>query len=244
MTATCSAFSTFKSVNQFTPSYETRIRNIFGDKVDQVGGTSDPVSLMQGTSTFSLVLPKALKAQAYDVSVALVGTDESTSNTVNIHYVMRGASGTVQNAVFDKVNYINGDVAVLKILISDPADTFFGSRVGTGTILQNKTVIINITEKDGTACGSSTRELGSKEDYLTLNIPIIANCTNPSADVTFAAVSRDGVQQVLDSKTFTTPNVSVTESAVSPSTTSIIIIILCLILAAIIIFIYEKLHKK
>ena len=247
LTASCSVFSTFKGTNSFTPAFETRARNIFGPKVADAGGATSSISIKQGTSTISLVLPKALNPQAYDVLLTLAANAGAvTSNTVDFHYVIRGISGTVQNAVFDKASYVAGDTANLKILISDPADTFSGSRAGSSTPIVNKIVNVTITAKDGTACGSISQSLYSKDgDLLNLKIPITADCSNPSANVTFSAAPVGGTQQVLDSKTFTTPPEVKNPSGYNNiSTKNIIIIIICLILLAIIVSIYEKFHKK
>ena len=248
LTVSCSVFSTFKGTASFNPIFETRARNIFGNKVDQTGGATGSISIKQGTSTISLALPKALSPQAYDVLLTLVSSDGSNkSNTIVSHYVLRGVSGTIQNNVFDKTSYKAGDTANLKVLISEPADNFFNSRAKTDTVLTNKTIKVVITDIAGIVCGSTTKSMTANDsNYLTVAIPITIDCVNPSANITFSAASSNGTQQVLDSKNFTTP-----PEPPQPSTNTsdsltyiIIIIIICLLILAIIIKKYEKNLKK
>ncbi len=245
LTATCSVSSILKLTTSFTPLFETRVRDIFGVKADQTGGATSSISIKHGTSTISLVLPKALKPQAYDVLFNLTYNDGSvTSNTINFHYVLNGSSGTVQNVIFDKLSYVAGDTANLKILISDAADTFSGSRTG-GTSISNKIVNISLISKDVVTCGSISKSLSANDsEYLTLSIPISVDCFNPTASVTFSTTGTDGTQQVLDSKTFTTPLQTQTPPLANSSMPTTVIVLISLILIAVIIFIYEKFHKK
>ena len=113
------------------PVFETRYRTAYGSVVPQTGGDANPISFSAGQKkSFSIVLPKAENPQAYEVLITLK-TGEVLSNMTGVHYVIRGASATIQNVSLDKNYYTKGDTAVLSLVWTPSADTFPNSRLGT-----------------------------------------------------------------------------------------------------------------
>jgi hypothetical protein len=130
---TCTVSNTSDKVMSVSPSYETHIRTVYGQLVTQEGGDIGEISFNAGEKkTISLVLPKATKAQAYDIKIALK-SGNIYSNYITAHYVLRGISATIQNFSLDKDSYNKNDVATLSFVWSPSADGFFGSRFGPST---------------------------------------------------------------------------------------------------------------
>ena len=201
---TCSVSNASSSDITVTPVFETYYRTTFGEKVEQVGGSFEEVTLKPGDNKLTLTLPKATKPQAYDVKLMLKErlmdeADKQSSNSVVFHYVLRGASATIQNVLFDKDYYQKGDTADISFLWSPSADGFFGSRAGQGTELSNVTLELSISDSDGLACSDVLQQaLDPNNQNLNLKIPIKEDCLNPEASVTL----KDGSGAVIASREF------------------------------------------
>lgn len=85
---------------------------MYGRKVDMPYPlVNAPVSLQPGEmKDISFVIPKPEKPQAYDVRVSLhdTTTNRPVSGNVVAHYVLRGASATIQNVSLSKASYAKG----------------------------------------------------------------------------------------------------------------------------------------
>ena len=83
----------------------------------------------QITKTIAFVIPHAAKPQAYSTTLTLTADGKQASNSVPIHYVIQGVSGTLFNLVIDKTKYRKGDTAMVTFSWSGSADNFPGARV-------------------------------------------------------------------------------------------------------------------
>jgi hypothetical protein len=195
---TCSALNSSKNTVSETPLYETHLRNIYGEIVQQNGGDTTPVSFKAlEKKTISLTLPVALNPQSYDVKVSLKSGD-ITSNFVNIHYVIRGESATIQNLSLDKDYYSKNDNAKLSFIWAPSADSFPGSRLGF-PVLPVITLFASINDDKNVECISPISQKiadssnGGKEE---LSASVLANCNNPQATL----ILKDSNGKVLDQK--------------------------------------------
>jgi hypothetical protein len=194
---TCTAKNPSSSVVSVTPSYETYLRNVYGEMVSQTGGDMNPMSFKAlEKKTISLVLPKALKSQSYDVKVELK-SGAVVSNTIKVHYVLRGASATIQNFSLDKDYYNKNDVANISFIWSPSADSFSDSRLGTPTqpIINLVASISNDQKKECVAPINQIMDI-TKAGKIDLSATIITDCNNPQATVTL----KDDKGNILDQK--------------------------------------------
>ncbi len=237
---TCTVLNSGNNAITVTPVFETHHRTVFGEKVEQVGGSAEDVTLKSGNNKLTLTLPKAAKPQAYDVKLTLTDKVANlSSNSVVFHYVLRGASATIQNVLLDKDYYKKGETAGISFLWSPSADGFPGSRAGQGTALSGAALELSIFNSDALACADTLRQtLDQNNQNIDLKVPIKENCLNPKAFVTL----KDASGAVIASREF-----AITSSATSvpPSSASggIYMILALLILLIIILAAYFR-HKK
>ena len=168
------------------PNYETTYRTAYGNIVPGEGGTSESVILKsQERKNLLLELPKAKSPQAYDVKVSLKNGEE-VSNSVSIHYVIRGNSATINNITLDKDYYTKGDIAQLSFVWSGQADIFPGNRSGIKGFNQN-IVTTQIFNNKGKECSDKVEQsinTGSPNPIIEIPINIKSNCANPTVNLT------------------------------------------------------------
>ncbi|MDP1883864.1 MAG: hypothetical protein Q8L10_00695, partial [Candidatus Moranbacteria bacterium] len=149
--------------------------------------------------SFYFVIPKALTPQAYDAVLEL--TDKQgkiISNKLSFHYVLRGASATIQNLRLDKDYYLKGETARASIYWTPAADNFYGARFAP---TDNGKVFLEIAIKS--AAGNLCTEKYDKEadpgartsDY---DLPVTSNCVDPRIIVSI----KDGQGNILDQKEY------------------------------------------
>lgn len=196
----CSVINNSTNTVNISPVFTTYYRTIFGDKVQNEEQVNQPIQLKAGEKKeVSLVLPKALNPQAYDIKVSLIEGDKS-SNSIITHYVLKGIAATIQNLSLDKDYYKKGEVADISFIWSPPADNFPGARLDMTEIGMSK-LKISITNKNDKSCGQVLeKDLNSNFKDPIINIPysIEKDCSNPS--VSAILTSKDGT--ILDQKNF------------------------------------------
>jgi hypothetical protein len=247
ITATCEVLNTFTSKVGLVPVFETHFRTMFGNVVDQIGGATSTIAVQTGTSSISFELPKATQPQAYSVSTSLINDDKSViSNSVVFHYVLRGASGTIQNTVFDKSYYAKGDVAHLQIFTSPSADMFPDSRLGYGTNIVNQTLGISIADKLGISCASTQSQvLNTNDNVINTSILITKDCTDPTAKIAFSGGSSTASSstRLLDSKEFQAISTT-TLPLFTPKNNSPMVAIIAIIGGLILLVLILIIHKR
>lgn len=173
----CNVANHFNKEVEFTPTFEIYRRSSFGEKIkDSQTDLGEFQFNSEEEETISFVLPIDMDPQAYDVSVSLKSGDEIISNSVFMHYVLKGAGATIQNIVFDKVNYLKGETAKVNLFWTDSADQFEGSRV-EGTKVENLKVDLSIKDgESGNVCGQVVKPLNSERSIIQITVPITQNC--------------------------------------------------------------------
>lgn len=170
------------------PQFTTFERSVYGPQVETELPIVQSVTLPVAKNTpISFAVPKATQAQAYDVVLQLVDTKGAIVSTkVAGHYVVQGASATVQNVVFDKSAYGAGEVAEVMITWSLAADAFSGAR-GTGTTLPALSLSIALADSTGAFCSNPT--VVSIENGSTVTqaqVPVVSQCNGPQVLVGIA----------------------------------------------------------
>jgi len=197
------------------PSFETHVRTLVGPVVPDTHDAQSAVSVNAGAEqTLSFTLPKALSPQAYDALLTLQTADgKSVSNTIRIHYVLRGASATVQMLSLNKDSYAAGDTAQIKFWWTGSADKFFGSRK-PATDNQAKTVRFTLVDGGGNSCAAPldtpvpTNPSGATPG--SVSISVTKNCSNPS--VTMSVIDASGKVLAEKSTALTTNGTTPTSS--------------------------------
>ena len=195
------------------PIFNTHYRSMYGDKAEV-----EPLASLEATvaggarKKVSFTIPKALLPQSYDVSIELVSKETHTtvSNTVVAHYVLQGASATIQNVKLDKTSYAQGEELTAEFFWTPSADGFQGARGGRGTEVATTTLTMTVEDDAGVACiDPLTRAVNPSERQFTIQTITTAPCATPHATFTLA----DSTGKVLSTRTVVSPLVLEAEEA-------------------------------
>jgi len=188
----CKVKNAFTQAVRVTPYMADFLRDRYGEALGGSAYDQYAVDLKAG-ETKQIQVPVTLptKAQAYDTSLSLRDGKGFESNTIFIHYVLRGASATIQQISLDKTSYALGSSAVATVAWSASADSFPGSRVGSGTTISGLTMNLDLSS-GGTLCGKASQELSSSS-IEKITIPVNASCYSPRLRV---SVSNKGGEQL------------------------------------------------
>jgi hypothetical protein len=179
---TCTATNHFATTQKFTPFFETFERTMYGKRTPVELMPQRTLSLPAGAKEAVIIaVPKALKPQAYDTVLRLVGDDGNViSSMVLLHYVVQGPSATVQNVVFDKSKYEVGDTAHIQVVWTEAADTFIGAR-GQGTAVGTLSMRFTMTDTDGAVCANPrTMILPAGETVTAVKLAVTTTCVEPN----------------------------------------------------------------
>ncbi|MEI7709276.1 MAG: hypothetical protein WCI76_01010 [bacterium] len=183
LVANCSVVNSSSSEITVTPKFTTTNRNAFGSVAPQEQSSLSSITLKAKESKIiSLQIPKAINPQAYNTELVFTNSNgASVSNEVAFHYVLRGMSATIQQATFDKDEYMAGDTARVSLIVSGTADSFVGSRITTPTSLTSASVQYSIMGDSGACSVLATTVFALSK--ASLNVPITADCVNPKLSV-------------------------------------------------------------
>lgn len=252
----CKVKNGFSTETSVVPSFDTFLRNTYGDKISSA--KQEAINLAAGEErSIDFVIPKAEKPQAYDAVLVFLGSDgKEISNKVIAHYVVQGQSASIRTINFDKDSYVKGDTAKVFFRWVGNADSFEGSRKGE---VENS-YVLEITVKDGSSgtCADLYQEkLGVDTlENLNLDININKDCPSPVS----LAVLKDENGNILDSQEYklagqaaavTPPTETVGDEnnagnkTGSPSTSKLILgIVAFLTIISLILIIYSKFKIK
>jgi hypothetical protein len=236
LSLTCTAFNSSKSDIKAIPSYETHYRTSFGSIVPQNGGDIKPIVIKAGEKkSFSVVLPKASLSQSYNVDLFLNNNDQK-SNPISVHYVLRGASASIQNISLNKDYYKRGEAALISFVFTPSADSFTGSRFGKTTLNSVKSKI-EITNGKGKSCSKIQENVipNDSSPKVDSSLPITSSCLDPIVSVTLTDAS--GI--VLDQKELKI----VTSNQTKTDSNNIYIITIIILIIIVLVFIYIKRKK-
>lgn len=222
---TCNTINHTKDTLSLTPTYETRNHSSFGDVANTTGGDAMPIKFAPSKSeSFSVLLPKAVTPQIYNLKVSLVGT--SSSNAVSVQYIVRGITASIKNLSFDKDYYSRGDKALLTLLwnSSSNQDKFLRSdNLYTSTPLISVDGVI--TNDNGGKCAQKFTQNLSNGFKIEMPVSITAKCLNPHVSLTL----KDDKGATLDQKDFSVTTIIPPQQTL-PSTNKILLAILIVII--------------
>ena len=188
------------------PYFDTFRRSLYGEEVKMAYPQAEPITFAKGEKkTIEFAIPKPDAPQAYDVSVVLAGsqTKSPISNRISAHYVLRGASATIQNAFFNQASYKKGDPMTLSLFWTSSTDTFPDSRAGEGTKIDSVFAALRVTDESGNLCTESKKQplFSDVSGMATLTATAKQDCMNPTATITLL----DGDGAILDTRMIETP---------------------------------------
>jgi hypothetical protein len=184
------------------PTFETFKRSVFGEKFEMDYPNFNPINIKAATEqNLTLTLPKATLPQAYDIAMTLSENGADASNRLVVHYVLQGASATIQTLNFSQNYYDAGEEINLELLWTGSADSFPDSRLGTSTDLEGLVVAsVSIVDGEGNACAAPfSQTLDS--DKVTLKTISNIECVSPVAFVSL--IKADGT--TLDARSIVVP---------------------------------------
>lgn len=182
----CSMKNTSQGTQVLSPKFTTYRRSISsGTQVSVPEMSPQNVTLQAGEEKdITVTLPKASLPQAYDIDT--VFTDQSgtpVARDIIVHYVLRGASGTLQNILLDKDSYQAGDTAMATITFSGSADAFPDARGSeTGTDFGTMNLEVTLRSADGKNCSVPKTETFSREagPQQKLSLSVTKDCQWPT----------------------------------------------------------------
>lgn len=175
-------------------------RNIMGDQVIAPNIFKEQTFVLEpGENTITTPVALGYTPQAYDTTLTLVNeVGTAVSQSLPIHYVIRGESATIQNIVLDKDTYKKGDTAKVTVTWSGRADAFPGARYGNEASAGSLGYRLALTNAGGETCADEhTAELSSDKVQFMAEIPVTSSCMDP---VVIMSLS-DGMKE-LDRKQY------------------------------------------
>lgn len=217
------------------PYFETRYVSSYGKVAPQSKINSQSASFIKGEKKrISLEVPKGTIPQFYNLKFTL-GNSDIKSNTVDLHYVIGGASAILQKVSLDKDSYIKEETGTISIIWS--------GNPGNSSIDKTKQFTIKASIKD----------VDNKDCIDPIQTELVQSAEKPTTDFQFKTkrdcINPKVIASILDSdgKILAQNDFSfVTQSAKIPkSKNNILTIILGAIIAAFVArFIYiKKIHQ-
>ena len=196
ITEKCKINSSLSGDIVLSPKFETRFHNLFGNIAETNIFTSESITIKKGINNISFTVPKGVIPQDYFLTFHLESADgKISSNIDSFTYFLRGLTGSVENATFDKPSYKANDMANIEVysLIYD-----LGTTTGvTGTL----TAIIK--NDSGEPCGvTTTIQVSLDNTVVKLPIKITKDCINPTVNIILSTIDEKGNMINLDVKDF------------------------------------------
>lgn len=218
------------------PSMKTYERSTAGNMLNE--STLESISYKNSDTTIKIPVKIPTKPQAYSSIISLNSGSQSIGD-VEFHYVVRGESGTTNFVQTDKMSYIKGDTAQVKILWSPRADYYPGTRATTTVVTGSYMGNVYMTANE-ISCGEPVSFEASKanEQEIEVNVPIMTDCNGFTTKIEIKDASTGNV---IAASSFNTP----IDPTVSKSGwIQYVIAIGSLIIAIIFIVILVRLKRK
>lgn len=204
LTVICDVVNRFGNSIEFSPTIKTVHRTSFGQGVETENSSEIKYSLEANEmKQLAFKVTKPSVPQAYDAQLKFVNQGgEIISNKVNIHYVIKGLSATIQNVRLNKNDYKKEEVAKVSFFWSGPADNFLGSRLEP-TKGEKMFAEIILTDSQGRDCADKFRsELNGNDTTPEFDLAIKKSCNNPKVLVNI----QDENGNILDERQFNLKN--------------------------------------
>ncbi|MDD3302297.1 MAG: hypothetical protein PHN31_01980 [Candidatus Gracilibacteria bacterium] len=245
--ATCKLKNNSDESKKIIPYYKSYLRNGFGDEVNTENIPEENILLNASEEKeFSFKIPNAKLPQAYDVKLSLKDeTGKIISNEIIFHYVISGASATIQNVRLDKDSYKKGENALIDIFYSKSVGNFIGAR--NDFIKDSKLFFgIEIKDSNNNVCISNSEKELTDSTQLNLSLPVINDCINPN----IVSYIKDESGKILDKKEYNIKSESIQKKKVFNNTENtsninlVFISIVFIIVLIVIIYLFKSKKNK
>ena len=178
-------------------------RSPFGEAVKKEEMETQFFKAKETTSvTYNLFLPE--KPQSYDGNMVFKSNNLVSSQTVPLHYVVRGDSATIQNISLDKDDYLANDIMKIRLLIAGDADDFPQARETVRENGNNKLFAeVAIFDERNKKCADA-KEFEIDKSINDFDLKAQSDCRNPNISVKLK--NADG--KILDENDFSLRTVS------------------------------------
>ena len=239
----CTAINQTNANLALTPQFTTHHRTIFGAVVETPSDTVAPFALKAlAKETITIPLPKAKVPQAYDIEVTFTTEPHLPVTPVVVHYVLRGASATIQNIIADKSSYQAGEIAKISFMGSLSADGFPDSRIGTGTPITQPLVKLNLINQQGEQCGDEVSLPLTEQILNQVEVPIKNVCALQQVQAVIA--DETGTVLASDNLAFNQKATTTVVSTPNPTNSNLAKIAITIIVLLLMLFIFIKYFKR
>lgn len=180
--AECSIVNKMQRDVSLTAAFETRLRSDFGELVNDVAKKGESFVLKSGEQKdIKIKLPKASVPQSYNIKMELVEQEkgESVSNSVSFHYIISGASATIQNVSLDKSSYLKGEQAKIMFFWSGSADGFPDARLNNESETATKYSLAIVNSKGENCIDPIAGNLDEKNKFMEIVGKVVNDCDRP-----------------------------------------------------------------
>ncbi|MBI5134602.1 MAG: hypothetical protein HZA81_04480 [Candidatus Taylorbacteria bacterium] len=172
-------------------AFDTYQRSRSGPRVGDQALSSELYAFASGEEKrVDLRIPSPQEAQAYDAVAYFVSEGKAVSNDVDFHYVVRGASATIQTFSLDKVSYAVGEEARARLVWSRSADSFPDSRLGSGSPLASPMATVSLFSGKDRCASDQTVPLDRDGVPTEFSIAIEEKCPDVRALVSISDEGR------------------------------------------------------
>lgn len=185
--AFCDVESHLTNNLKLKPVFITHKRSIFGEIVSTISGL--PVDFnKKDKKTLSFLLEKPKEPQSYETILYFVNGDGiAASNKINLRYVVKGASATIQQVLLDKSFYLKNDTARVSVFWTGSADSFTDARKSLTEDNASK-FLISIKNKENANCSKDayfdiSNNKKERTKMIDYHIKINMLCVDPIVDI-------------------------------------------------------------
>lgn len=231
LTIHCSVFNRTEKTLTVNPHFETRLQGSFDKLIETSGEKPMEITLApEELKIVSIVLPKALKPQAYNIELSLKNNDIS-SNKAIIKYTIAGPSATIMNLSVNKNSFEKGN-NIIATLTWFNSSSLENKRIEINNESENLTYSLSVLNDKGKSCTDEKIGALSKENSkVDISFTIKSDCKNPKIITNIMS----GNGEILD-----TQEINITSENKSINKNILYLILLILV----IIFILYYLHGK
>lgn len=197
----CDLLNNSSRQQTFIPKLITIKKTEYGDVVNEKNLLEEKMNARE-KKNFTFSIPVENKSGWYVVKFALYDKNIAISNSINVRYMVRGVSGSIENLQLDKDFYKKGDEINASLLFSVMSSFIFSSQSATGGSQEQLFAYdLKIKNKNGEVCSSQDRTVFSNKisgKRILANLKSAVNCFNP----VISASLYDDSGNVLDRENF------------------------------------------
>ncbi len=182
--STCAVTNNSDTTLEVIPVFTTTRFASIGALAPAIGGDNALIPIQPGkTSIITSIVPTVdLTPGFYTLKLAY-----GNSNPVTYRYIVEGVAAAVQNIVFDKTTYKNGETATLNLVWAGMSSHREDVKAGNGQVIDKPMVEVGLQSAAGAACSEQTKlALDPTAPTLEIFLPVTSDCAYPVASLTLS----------------------------------------------------------